>query len=154
MSIPRCGFPALLVAIAALGLLLPTSSGAAVSKWVDANGVTRYRIEPDDSVTRSVRRLAPSGAARSATPRNAAGLPARSARPVLGISPAEPTPRPDAALSLEAQILRDREAIKSMISGGTLSGAELARDPRMRSIAERLPGLQSEQQELQREQRN
>jgi hypothetical protein len=73
---------------------------------------------------------------------------------VLGISPAEPTPRPDAALSLEAQILRDREAIKSMISGGTLSGAELARDPRMRSIAERLPGLQSEQQELQREQRN
>jgi hypothetical protein len=52
---------------------------------------------------------------------------------------------------LEAQIARDRDLMKSLISGTGTQGAELAADPRFREIAERLPRLQSELDALREE---
>ncbi len=45
---------------------------------------------------------------------------------------------------LEAQIDRDREMLKSLISEGQQHGRDVSEDPRIREIAERLPRLQSE----------
>jgi hypothetical protein len=59
--------------------------------------------------------------------------------------------RPGAPLSLTEQIERDREAIKEMISREGQTGLELAEDPELKKISERLPRLQSEYQQTQRE---
>ncbi len=56
------------------------------------------------------------------------------------------------ALGLEEEIERDREAIKDMISRQGVTGPDLASDPKMREIADRLPTLQNESDKLKRTQ--
>jgi hypothetical protein len=52
---------------------------------------------------------------------------------------------------LESQIARDREVMKSLISGAGTDGTDIASDPRFREISERLPRLQSELDALREE---
>ena len=49
---------------------------------------------------------------------------------------------------LEAQIQRDRETLRRVISEGKQQGLDLARDPQVREIAERLPRLHDELAQL------
>ena len=49
---------------------------------------------------------------------------------------------------LEGQIQRDREALRRLISEGSQQGLELANDPKVREIAERLPRLHEELAQL------
>jgi hypothetical protein len=52
---------------------------------------------------------------------------------------------------LEAQIARDRETLKSLISESALHGRDVSDDPRVREISDRLPRLQSELEALRAE---
>jgi hypothetical protein len=60
-------------------------------------------------------------------------------------------PRADEIADLEARIERDREALRQLISTPRWDTAELASDPQVREIAERLPRLQAELSALRRE---
>jgi hypothetical protein len=53
-------------------------------------------------------------------------------------------PRAAEAAELEARIAADREQLRQMISTKRWDSAELASDPEIRAIAERLPRLQAE----------
>jgi hypothetical protein len=72
--------------------------------------------------------------------------PAVEAGPEPGVeAPAEPLSESARQIAeLEAQIARDRETLKTLISEGQESGRDISLDPRVREIAERLPRLQSE----------
>jgi hypothetical protein len=62
-----------------------------------------------------------------------------------------PSERARQIAELEAQIARDRETLKGLISETPLHGQDVSSDPRVREIAERLPRLQSELQALRAE---
>jgi len=69
------------------------------------------------------------------------------AQPASEVTPAarpSDDPRADEIAQLEGQIERDREALRQLISTPRWDSAELASDPRVREIAERLPRLQAE----------
>jgi Spy/CpxP family protein refolding chaperone len=53
-------------------------------------------------------------------------------------------PRADEIAELEGQLERDREVLRQLISTPRWDSAELAADPRVREIAERMPRLQAE----------
>jgi hypothetical protein len=53
-------------------------------------------------------------------------------------------PRAEEIAQLEGQIERDREVLRQLISASRWDSAELAADPRVREIAERMPRLQAE----------
>jgi len=53
-------------------------------------------------------------------------------------------PRKDEIAQLEGQIERDRETLRQLISTQRWDSSELASDPRVREISERLPRLQAE----------
>lgn len=65
------------------------------------------------------------------------------------ISPGDP--RAAELAELEAQIATDRESLRQMISTKRWDSAELASDPGVREIAERLPRLQAELEALRAE---
>jgi len=69
--------------------------------------------------------------------------------PTHAISPDDP--RAGEVAELEAQIASDREALRQMISTKRWDSAELASDPEIREIAERLPRLQAQLAALQAE---
>ncbi len=60
-------------------------------------------------------------------------------------------PRATEVAELEAQIATDRESLRQMISVRRWDSAELASDPGVREIAERLPRLQAELEALRAE---
>ncbi len=60
-------------------------------------------------------------------------------------------PRAQEVAELEAQIARDRETLRTLISTPRWDSSELAKDPEIRAIAERLPRLQAELEALRRE---
>jgi uncharacterized protein DUF4124 len=93
----------------------------------------------------------PSSAAAASAPPAAAPAPAPVATPQSdapramaheALGPEDP--RKDEITELEGQIERDREALRELISTPRWDSAELASDPRVREIAERLPRLQAE----------
>ncbi len=53
-------------------------------------------------------------------------------------------PRAEEIAQLEGQLERDRETLRQLISTPRWDSAELAADPRVREIAERMPRLQAE----------
>ena len=64
------------------------------------------------------------------------------------VSTPEVSASPGGIAELEARIARDKESLKDILSQGRPSGQDLASNPRLREIAERLPRLQSELSEL------
>lgn len=64
--------------------------------------------------------------------------------PPVEAAPPPASPREAEIRQLEQQIATDREELLELISRQRAGGGELAADPRMREIAERLPRLQSE----------
>lgn len=132
----------------ALGLVAPGIARAQVYQWVDADGVTHYTIERRDTQRRLRSRLR----GRPAPP----ALP-EAQRAVIPAEPLVPEPEDDPGSAptdggvreLQDQIARDRATLVELISEG--SGVDLASDPRVREIAERLPRLQAELDALQRE---
>lgn len=82
--------------------------------------------------------------------------PARSGPPVLPGPPLAPAlapgdPRAAEVADLEARIATDRETLRQLISIKRWDSAELASDPSVREIAERLPRLQAELEALRAE---
>ena len=53
-------------------------------------------------------------------------------------------PRAQEIAQLEGQLERDREVLRQLISTRSWDSTELAADPRVREIAERMPRLQAE----------
>lgn len=92
----------------------------------------------------------------AAAPETPSGTPAPPSAPVAPPTPqsdARPAeretnlhedPRKDEIADLEGQIERDREVLRQLVSTPRWDSAELAADPRVREIAERLPRLQAE----------
>ncbi len=144
MSDARRG--AILGAAAAVLLALPGAAVCGVYKWVDENGVSRYTIDRADIPSHPRSPLHPTGERTAVPPKPARVVlpPGTKAENLAGVA-AQDMP---AALEIEQQIERDREAIKDMISRQGITGVELANDPRLREIAERLPGLQNESEKL------
>ena len=67
------------------------------------------------------------------------------APPAVHSSPLAPgDPRQQEIAQLEAAIERDREELRNMVSTPRWDASELASDPHVREIAERLPRLQAE----------
>jgi hypothetical protein len=73
-----------------------------------------------------------------------AATPAVAAPESLPATRAPGDPRAGEIAELEGQIERDRETLRQLISTPRWDSAELASDPRVREIAERLPRLQAE----------
>jgi hypothetical protein len=63
----------------------------------------------------------------------------------------ELSPQRSEMLELESRILADRETLKNLISQPSSPDAAFASDPEVRVIAERLPRLQAQLEELRRE---
>jgi hypothetical protein len=108
--------------------------------------------------------------APSAAPEPAAPAPSGTPAPALEAAPPSPAaaprplpgppsvralppddPRAAEMAELEAQIARDRETLRELISTPRWDSAELANDPQIRELAERLPRLQAELEALRRE---
>ena len=92
---------------------------------------------------------APSAALPAATPATETTTPLPTAPPVFPGPPATAPippedPRAAEVAELEAQIASDRERLRQMISTKRWDSAELASDPGVREIAERLPRLQAQ----------
>lgn len=139
--------PALATGLVAGLLALPLTASAKVYKWVDENGVTHYTLERQDIPPQLRQRLRP--IAPSALP--PPGPPAPGA-PVATVPSTTALPRPDHSqeiLSLEEQIEADRETLKDLIS--QRDAIDFAEDPAVREIAERLPRLQAQLEQLRRE---
>ncbi|MFI5316670.1 MAG: hypothetical protein ACHQ6T_13295 [Myxococcota bacterium] len=85
----------------------------------------------------------PQSSEPQASPPAAAPLPA-----APGVETAMPSrsadPRAGEIAQIEGQIERDRETLRQLISTPRWDSAELAADPRVREISERLPRLQAE----------
>jgi len=74
-----------------------------------------------------------------------AGAPGESAAPRAERAPiASIDPRQQEIAQLEAAIERDREELRNLVSTPRWDASELASDPHVREIAERLPRLQAE----------
>ncbi|HKC52964.1 MAG TPA: hypothetical protein VKF60_19410 [Myxococcota bacterium] len=85
--------------------------------------------------------VAPLPAAETSTPSaEPPGAPASAAPQPSGPK----DPRAEEIAQLEGQIERDREVLRQLISTPRWDSAELAADPRVREIAERMPRLQAE----------
>ena len=141
---------AILGAAAASLLALPGAASGGVYKWVDENGVAHYTVDRADIPGYLRSPLYPTDERTAVPPKPAAvALPAGiDAEHLEGVA-ARDMP---AALELEQEIERDREAIKDMISRQGVTGLELANDPKLREIAERLPELQNESEKLKKAQ--
>jgi hypothetical protein len=166
---------ALLVAAA---LVAPgTRARADVYRWVDESGGVHFATELDavpgeyrDSAQRIEKPAEPRRARRAApqqpppsavAPDTPAAEPAPT--PQTPAPPATPPGPPNArplppddpraaeVAALEAQIARDRETLRQMISTPRWDSSELAKDPQIREIADRLPRLQAELEALRRE---
>ena len=103
---------------------------------------------PSAAVPAAVPVLAPISAPASA-PTTEVTMPAATAAPVFPGPPTTPAippedPRAAEVANLEAQIASDRERLRQIISTKRWESAELASDPNIREIAERLPRLQAE----------
>lgn len=136
-------------AAALLGMGLLAWSGAAeggVYKWVDENGITHYTVDRAAIPQHLRSPLDPTGL-RTAVPPPAAPValpPDVDPEDFEGVAPQDV----QTALGLDEKIERDRDLIKDMISRPGVTGPELANDPAMREIADRLPQLQDESEKL------
>ncbi len=140
---------AILGAAAASLLALPGAASGGVYKWVDENGVAHYTVDRADIPGYLRSPLYPTGG-RTAVPAKPAAV---ALPPGIDAEHPEGAPRDmPAGLELEQEIERDREAIKDMISRQGVTGLELANDPKLREIAERLPELQNESEKLKKAQ--
>jgi hypothetical protein len=137
---------AILSTVAAGLLALPGAAFCGVYKWVDENDVTHYTVDRAGIPSHLRSPLNPTGGLTAAAPKPApfALPPDADAENLEGVAPQDMP----AALELEEEIERDREALKDMISRQGMTGAGLANDPKLREIAERLPGLQNESEKL------
>jgi hypothetical protein len=93
-------------------------------------------LEPAAPAPVSAPEAEPSVAAPAATP----AFPGPPSTPAIDAD----DPRAAEVAQLEAQIAADRERLRQMISTKRWDSAELASDPSIREIAERLPRLQAE----------
>ena len=140
-------------ALLALATLVPTPPGTAlggVFKWVDENGITHYTVDRGTIPQHLRAPLDPTGA-RTAVPPEPAPIalpPHADAEDYENVAPQDV----QAALDLEERIERDRELIKEMISRQGVTGPDLANDPKLREIADRLPQLQDESEKLKKAQ--
>ena len=103
---------------------------------------------PSAAVPAAVPVLTPVSVPASA-PTTEVTMPAPTAAPVFPGPPTTPAippedPRAAEVANLEAQIASDRERLRQIISTKRWESAELASDPNIREIAERLPRLQAE----------
>lgn len=141
------GAAAALLVVASLAAT-PLPAEAEVYKWVDENGVTHYTVDRSAIPQHLRSPLAPSGALTAIPPEpEPVPLPPEVDPEDFARVPAQDVRE---ALSLEEEIERDREAIKEMISRQGVTGPELANDPKLREIADRLPTLQNESDKLKR----
>ena len=62
-------------------------------------------------------------------------------------TPLEPAPPSTMRSEIEVQLARDRNTLKDLISRTDPGGRELASDPLLRELAERLPRLERELEE-------
>jgi hypothetical protein len=142
---------ALATALLLTALLLPASSPAAVYQWVDENGVTHYTVDREDVPVRLRTRLTPDSRLIIESPaREAVTTPEQPLGPAQPLS-GSPQVRDPIEADLAERIRRDREALKEIISREAQGELGLGGDARLREIAERLPRLQAEYRELQRE---
>ncbi len=127
---------------------------------LDDAGQTRYRGEPQ-RVFGSDAPLEGEGATEAEALPEAGTLPdaagETSEEPEAQLEPATPDDAyPELAQNtvrireLEEQIRNDREELKRLISEGKDQGLDIANDPRVREIAERLPRLEAELATLRR----
>jgi hypothetical protein len=139
-----------------------------IYKWVDRNGIAHYTTDPQripQALRRDARALSRSAAgAGPSAPDDSWAV--RDAVPRRGTPPADGSPAPlDPALlaelaaleeeisSVEAEILRDEERIKTWVSDPAVDPVAIADDPEFREIAARLPRLQANLQSLQQQKR-
>ncbi len=140
--------PGLATGLVAGLLALPLMASAKVYKWVDENGVTHYTLERQEippQLRQRLRSIAPGALPPPGPP--APGTPGSSLPSTTAL------PRPDHSqeiLSLEEQIEADRETLKDLISSQR-DAVDFAEDPAVREIAERLPRLQAQLEQLRRE---
>jgi hypothetical protein len=140
------GETAVTTALLLTALLWPAVSSGAVYQWTDENGVTHYAVDRDEVPVRLRTRLTPDSRLIVEPP-----PPEAVQTPEQPIDQASTPAEDPAALELGERIQRDREALKEIISRGAQGEPGLGQDPRLREIAERLPRLQAEYRELQRE---
>ncbi len=140
-------------------------------EWVDEAGVVHYTTDREsvpDRYRSTMRLLSPDRGTRETA---LAGAPARRARPEIPPFVESATPRAGrsgpppgvrsaptatrrarevsaqrarAITDLETAIQQDREALKDFISQQSSDGTELATDPQLRELAERLAKLESD----------
>jgi hypothetical protein len=136
---------ALSIALAASFTAAGTAQGG-VYKWVDENGTTHYTVDRA-AIPQHIRSpLRPSGERTAVPPKPApVALPDDVDPEDFADVPAQDV---EQALTLADKIERDREALKEMISKQGVTGTELANDPKLREIADRLPELQNESDKL------
>jgi hypothetical protein len=148
-----------------IALLLPAPGSAQtrVYKWVDDDGQAHYTLERSEIPPSLRQRLrpgvvVPTGGEEPAGRDEIERTALEEIRPAFGAAasvgsalPEPPSAAADEISELEAQIRRDREALKDLVSRQGLASAEFTNDPRVREIAERLPRLQAELEALRRE---
>ena len=143
--------PGLATGLVAGLLALPLMASAKVYKWVDENGVTHYTLERQEippQLRQRLRSIAPGALPPPGPP--APGTPG-SSLPSTQTHTAVPGPdHGHEILSLEEQIAADRETLKDLISRQR-DAIDFAQDPAVREIAERLPRLQAQLEQLRRE---
>ncbi len=132
-------------------------------KWVDESGDAHYTVDRSEIPQHLRRRLRPVAPPAPEPPPERAPFGAEiSAAPTLAaaeeFAATEPAPekRDPAEIAaeirqLEQQIEKDHEELKRRISEGEGDGTDLSSDPELREIAERLPRLQAQLDELRRE---
>jgi hypothetical protein len=148
--------PGALLPLAALLLLSGAPfAEAKVYKWVDENGVSHYTVDRQEIPPRYRRRLRP---AQGGPVEITLEAPPPEARPQFGSEARAVEPPPPLTLreeneivELETQIAAYREELKTLVSQSGQSSSEFVSNPRVREIADQLPRLQSQLQELQRE---
>jgi hypothetical protein len=168
MRRPRpCACLTLAVALAGCAA---SETSRALHQWSDAAGNVRYTEFPE-SVPRAhrstVQRVevgtlarrsppaAPHADVAAARPPVEVPAPARPAEVSAAAPPSPPAPPAGSSLDvriaeLEARIETEQEALKALISDPA-AAPELRGSPELREIGERLPALQSELEELQRQ---
>jgi len=139
--------------------MTPDALQAQVYRWVDEEGNAHYTVLRGELGARSQRDPTAASKARPAPPatetRHKPKPPATSkAAPeptppvAVNAGPAAPAPAAkqpaDPVAQLESLIARDKETLKDLISLGRPTGEDLAANPRLREIAERLPRLQAQ----------
>lgn len=132
-----------LALLAVLGLPA-VEARAEIYRWTDAAGVPHYTTDREQVPGRYRDSLSVVRSDRNAIPVDILRLPPGATQPFLEQPRERPRPHAAAIEKLEAEIARDRERIKQLISQGRWVGSELATDPDLRELAERLPRLQAE----------